>query len=393
MSPFSRVRWQVVIAVLWLVLLLGVSLRSALMPQRQNIWPTFAAAGQRWLHGENLYGVWEPGLDLFRYSPLAAAVLAPLSLLPACVVNPLWRLLNAGVLLAGLAWWCRSVVPLPWTQTQRAWLLLLVIPFALPSLNNGQVNPLVLGFLLSGVAAAFEQRWWLAATFLTVAGLFKVYPLAVALLLVLFHPCQLGPRLLLTLVVGLALPLVLQHPGYVVQQYAAWVEHLLHGDRPRDLSSSWLRDFRLLLLMLDLRLSPPAWLGLQFGSAASCALVCLATRLRRNSERMQLRLATALACGWMTVFGPATESCTWLLLAPPLLTDMLQAWTQPGKLGQRSWLLTSFLLLVLPLPLKWFTAERWLAVLWLPTAGGVLYLVAMLRESGLVRRLQPSIPF
>src|SRR5207237_9491226 len=131
----------------------------------------------------------------YRYSPLVAVCFAPFSLLPDATGAVLWRLLNVGVFIVALAWWSESVLPGPLTRRQRVVLFLLVLPLAVGNLNNGQSNLLVLGLILMAVAALANAggpvtdswRFALAAVCLALASLFKIYPIAIGLLLVVIY--------------------------------------------------------------------------------------------------------------------------------------------------------------------------------------------------------------
>src|SRR5262249_12014393 len=148
--------WERIALAVWLVVLLGICSRLLVSSRSPGVYPIFAGAARHWLAGEDLY---RPGGEPYRYSPLVAICFVPFSVLPDPWGGILWRLLNAGVFLGGLAWWCRVVLPVPITPTRRAILFLLVVPLALGSLNNGQSNALVLGLLLaSGAAGAARRR-------------------------------------------------------------------------------------------------------------------------------------------------------------------------------------------------------------------------------------------
>ena len=71
----------------------------------------------------------------------------------------------------------------------------------------------------------------MAAACVTVACLFKGYPLAVGLLLAAVYPRPFAPRLVLALAAGLALPLLVQRPDYVAQAYRDWLWVLGADDR------------------------------------------------------------------------------------------------------------------------------------------------------------------
>ena len=167
------------------------------MPTRQTVHLNYTKAGQHWLKGTDAYelkydehGKVIPGMGSYRYSPLFAAVIAPVAMLPDPWGGLVWRLVNYVAYLAALVYFFREVVPganLMTVQQQAAWWLLL-IPLSLPSMNNGQANVLMLALMLAAAAAVMREHWNLAALALAGAFYLKLYPLAVAMLFVLVYP-------------------------------------------------------------------------------------------------------------------------------------------------------------------------------------------------------------
>src|SRR5262245_21543334 len=123
-------RW---IVSLWLLLLLAIGARSAWAPARNSVYPIFAQAGRNWHAGLTCYGLVRAHLDIFRFSPVVAAAFVPFGALPDAVGGPLWLTLNAAVFFAGLFWYLRSV-----RDTNQPVILLLILPWALPSFGNLQ---------------------------------------------------------------------------------------------------------------------------------------------------------------------------------------------------------------------------------------------------------------
>lgn len=330
-------RWMLGV---WITLIVLIFLRTALWPGRNSVYPIFADAGHGWLHGTDLYDrhFWKLGIDEFRYSPLIAAMFVPLSLLPDSAGGVLWRLLNIAVFGAGMVAYGRSVFPGRTPPglvgiTCIGWLLL---PLAISSMNNGQANLVVVGTLLLAVAAAHCSRWNLAALALAVAILFKVYPLAVALLLLIVYPRQLGWRLALLLILGVALPFALQDPSYVVRQYAEWLAKLAREDRSRRLLPDMYRDFWLLLRWTQVPLPRPFYLPLQLTVAAGIAAAVLFGRLRRWASADLLRRLFDLGCCWMILFGPATENSTYILIGPTCALAVWEAFAQRRPVWTRA---------------------------------------------------------
>jgi hypothetical protein len=360
-----------VAAVAWVVVFLVISVRVMVKPRRHSVYPIFADAGAKWLAGQDLYQRTDLTLDCYRYGPLVAAAFAPFSLLPDGMGNVLWRALGTAVYLAALAWWARAVLARlpataalqPWTAAQSGVLFLLVLPLSVGNLNNGQSNFLVLGLILLALAGAAEERWNLAGACLAGACLFKVYPIAVGLLLALVYPRRFAGRLAAGLAVGLALPFLLQRPGYVAAQYVRWLEHLGAGDRQDMTVLSTYRDLRLLFRVWLVPLSAHAYLAIQLGVAALIAGICFwksggRRRLlfpgRAADPHEVLLLLLSLSCCWMTVFGAATESATYILLAPALASLVLQIRREGGPRWAWGLVAASYGLFLLAQVANWF---------------------------------------
>jgi hypothetical protein len=366
---------QVAVAV-WVTILVVICGRVLLKPRVNSVYPIFAEAGRHWFYGEALYADRD---EPYRYSPLATVFFVPLTALRDPVGGAVWRLLNAGVYLGALAWWARRVLPGPLTAAQQAGLFVLVVPLSLGSLNNGQSNPLVLGLLLAALAGAAEARWNLATGCLALACLFKVYPIAVGLLLAVVYPRQVVVRLAVAVLAGLALPFCFQEPHYVFAQYTAWLERLRTDDRQGMSPLLWYRDFRLLCHAWGWPLSPTAYRVVQLVTAAAAAASCLAARLAGWRPCQLLPWLLALGCCWMTVFGSATESCTYILLAPPLAWRLLETWLRGGRPGLRGGLLASYGLFAAANVAVWFSGvARPFHALGVQPLAGLLFLICLL---------------
>jgi hypothetical protein len=300
---------------LWVVAVAGILVHVWLKPNSNTLYKVFRAGGARWLASQNLY----PKVDEYIYSPFAAAFFAPLAMLPDRVAGIIWRLLSLGVYAGAFAAWLAK------ERHQRAalaWILLL--PLSVGDFFNGQANPLVIGLLMLAVLACRRERWFAAALCVAIATYFKVYPLAIGLLLAVIHPGKFPWRLAFALAALFGLSLVLQRPVYVWEQYGNWV-HTLGQDPRRTLNYfGTYRDFWLLLRVLRVPISPAGWAVLQaISGAAAAAYLLLAQRRGAPPEKLDFLLLTVGTC-WMLLFGPATESSTYVILAPPLMLALLR---------------------------------------------------------------------
>jgi hypothetical protein len=346
--------WERLAFLAWLIPTVVVAILVFRDPGHHSVYPIFAKAGNDWRAGMDLYN--QTG-DPFRYSPFAAVVFVPLSFLPSGIAPVVWRLSCIATCLAGLSWWSRATLS-SLTNTQRALLFLLTGPLAVGNMYNGQANLLVIGLLLLATAALTRECFNLAAVCLALACLFKVYPLAVALLFLLFYPRRLGPRLILALTAGLLLPFLLQWPDYVASQYTGWLHHLESNDRQLLIRDLWYRDLRLLVTAYVTPMSYQSYQIVEalagLGIAATCVM---AHRLQLPRQRL-LNLVLTLGCCWTTVLGPATESATYVLLAPVASWLMLKATTsERSRVARTAWV-ASYVLLLIAQIASWFPWGR-----------------------------------
>jgi hypothetical protein len=318
-----RARWEIAswertAVLVWAIIVVAVCIRAAVQPYKRTLFTTWEQAGADWEQGRDLYrSSWSPDQDQFRYSPLTAVLLVPFHHLPIRLGGAVWRMLNAAVMLGGFALWLRAA-PSARTSKQQAILFLLLAPLSLSSLNNGQPNPLVIGLLLAALAAVDRERWSWAAALVALATAVKVYPLSMGLLLAVVYPRRFTARLLLALMLAAAIPFACQHGDYVVAQYAHWLQRLGKDQRwdwPPHMSY---RDLWLLIRLFHVPLTPRGYFGVQLISAAGCAALCLTLRLRGWPHRDILAAILVTGTCWMTLLGPATESSTYVLLAPAL---------------------------------------------------------------------------
>jgi hypothetical protein len=313
------------------VALAGVGVRLLVLPAGQrSVFPVFQHAGQGWLDHADLYPEDQkgPGYPLFRYSPPVAAAFVPLALLPTKAGDLVWRAINAAALLGGFALFLRTLPDRRLTSGQTAAAFALLLPATVSGLGNGQCNALVIGLILVGYAAAGEQRFTLSAVALAAATLLKLYPVAPALLLVALHPRPLGWRYGLAMVAGFALPFLLADPSYVARQFDLWARYFLNEDR-----SNWPVE----AANLDLQSVVAWWIGpmttpqyrvVEVAGGLLFAVLATAAARRLGSVDRATPLALGLGCVWMTTLGPATESPTYLLLAPPTALAVVRAWTR-----------------------------------------------------------------
>jgi hypothetical protein len=340
---------NVIVAVLWAAVVLGVCIRIGLVSRDHDVFGTYADAGRKWISSQPLYSYTRG----FVYSPLIAALFGAFSWFPLWLGGILWRLLTVSVFLAGISYWLKEDSATP---KSRHWLVfLLILPLSLGNFNNGQVNPLITGLLMIAIVSAHRSSWAISAICLGVTAYLKIYPLSVALLLVLLYPRQLAWRLLVTMLLMGALSFLLQHPNYVLEQYQRWFSMRAVDDRRMNINIAP-RDFAMLLRAIHINLSSRIFLLLQLFAAVLVAGVCIYGRIRNWSEDRLLVATFTLGTCWMLLFGPATEDATYAMIAPPIALAMARNERIPGWM--RSLAFSSYAVLLIGLILNAFFGLR-----------------------------------
>ena len=320
------VRW-ITIAIWTIAYFLLCGRTLVLKVDAHSVYADFSGAGHHWLNSELLYK--RGGAHEFRYSPLIAAFFVPFDLMPPRFGEFLWRSINFAAFIGGLYACCKVGLPRALSTREICAVFLLCIPLAAGSLNNAQSNPLVLGLMLFAIAGAMRKQWTLCAISIAIATCFKLYPIALGLLLVLRFPWKLGWRLLVALSAAAVLPLLFQHAAYVIDQYTIWVQYLSSEDRQRGPITDWYRDFRALWRVYVMPMRQQTYLMIQLAGAAAIAISCLIAMVRKAPPGLWLAFTFSLACCWMTVLGPATESATYILLAPSVAWGIVLSATDP----------------------------------------------------------------
>jgi len=376
--PSWLLSWAAVLA--WAGAILGLAGRAILSPERATNTARFLRAGEDWIKGEPLY-IYTPNKG-FVYSPLAAVCYAATTWLPTVLANVFWMFISAGLLLAGL-WVMLNKGPfrhIP--QRFHALVYLLVFPLSLGNIDSAQANPIVIGFVMLAVGAANLGRWALAAAAVTAAVYWKVYPLAVGLLLVLVAPQKFSWKLALFLIIGGLLPFLFQKTGYVSSQYWLWYDTRISDNRLNyNLSVAPLDLWFVLVRFAGLPLNDLLYRLIQMGGAAILALLCIYGGIAKWSLDRLLGALFCFVCIWMTLLGPASELHAYLLLAPAVAMAVVESFSRNSSATLRVLSLVAYSLLLLAILRVGFIPQyRELWILTLQPIAAILFMVySMLR--------------
>lgn len=382
---------------LWTALIIGVLIRTTLDvrlfirswwlegrfvfmppdPKSSSVFPVFYTAGERWMSGENLYA----GKSDYLYSPLVAAFFSPLTVMPYWLANIVWRLAAAGAYLVAVRAWLRSGLSRISSEHHAA-VFLILLPMSVGSINNAQSNPLMIALVMLAVLSARASRWWPAALCIAVVTYFKIYPLAAGLLLAVIFMRQFSWRLVAALLALGALSFVLQKPSYVAEQYQNWVGARSSDDRhcgagaPPELATMRPRDLWTLLAACGIELNLRLYFYLQILGGAAIAALCFFGRMKKWGMDRLLTLAFTLVCCWMLLLGPATESATYILLAPAVSFATVEAFSRSFPIWMRAAVAVSAAILIGGMAfISWFGAKRDLWSMSVQQIGTVLFTV------------------
>jgi hypothetical protein len=383
--------WNIGALAIWVVIFLGLAVRTLANPNRATAFTVYRLAGNHWLTAQHLYGDWRG----FVYSPLAAVFFAPFGLLPPGFGNLCWTWLNAGIFLLGVRALLGSGIYSGIKPGYHGIVYLLLVPLVLGNLDTGQANPTVIGLLLLAVAAVPAERWNVAALCIAAATYIKIYPLAVGLILFLMAPRRLGWRLLLALVILGFLPFLFQHWSYVSQQYHEWISTRSADDRRLYPIKDVPLDLWFLLVRLG-HLPIPGFVysAFQILSGGAIALFCLFGVWKNWPKDRLLTGILAFVCVWMTLCGPATELQTYVLLAPAVVLTLIDAFLSPRPLWLRTGLLLVYLLMVLAVARTSFLpSQKGIWILTIQPVAAILFLVCCIAWflSSLRHRVNDSI--
>jgi Glycosyltransferase family 87 len=340
----QRQLWTRSAWVIWTAVLVAMVLRPLVASYRGTSFDTYHLAGSHWLRGENVYSQWMG----FVYSPVVAMFFAPFAYLPSTLANILWRTLNAALLLGGLAAVLKSSLFAGIQERNNGLVYLLLVPLAVGNIDISQANPLVEGLLLAAIAAVYVERWNSAALCVAIATCFKIYPIAVGLLICVIAPRRFIGRMLIALLLLLLVPFAFQHWSYVADQYQAWITTRTAEDRREWPTDKLPLDLWFLIHnFARLPIAPRIYSLFQLGTAGALAFYCAFQTWRGWSKNRVLIGLFCLASIWMTLCGPATESYTYLILAPAVILALVQAFNAPQPTGLQALVAGAYLLQLL----------------------------------------------
>lgn len=289
--------FRVILAV-YTVLTVAGTLQKFLLHNANNFF-VFKYSFHHLLAGKDLYILHlQDHLDLYKYSPAFALLLAPVAVLPDWLGALVWNLLNLLPLLFALRW-------LDIDAGRKAVVMWVLVFELFLSLQNFQSNGLMAALLLLGFICLERGKPFLAALCIVFSFYIKLFGLAAVLLFALY-PRRGRSALYVAfwLVFFAVLPLLVVPPRHLLFLYESWLR-LLRWDSAVSIGLSVAGFCRV-------------YLGLSLPNLPLQAIggMLLALPLLRFSRYSDPRFRATLFCSilvWIIVFNHKAESPTFVI--------------------------------------------------------------------------------
>ncbi len=300
----------------WVLVAVIVFTIVAIDPMGRSATKEYQDASTRWWQGtESLY----KGKNKYLYLPQWAMLYTPFNVLPLRLGEPLWRMVCISTL--AFAIWTAAGQLSP--KNAGAIFLIastLILPSALASARNGQVNmPLAALYLLAAIALA-RERWHLTAVLLALTLALK--PISIVPILL----CgALYPRLILPLILWLAVMFgsawLHPDPQFVTGQYQAFFDKLTNS-AAKPSGHKW-SDYAGILKSIGLTL--PDQINFLIRAAAAVLTLGICFLTLRTKDALRRALAIMLfAVIYLMLFNPRTETNSYVILG--IFIALLAAW-------------------------------------------------------------------
>ncbi len=310
MKPFFR---QVILLTLYSWLLLAPGLVKT---GKNIVTQTYERAAHHIWLGESPYAPPNGNGDLFKYSPSFAALYGAFAYLPDRIQALAWALLGAFVFWTGVSRWKIFSAKNSWLH----WAALALVSMELDiSLRYQQVNALIVGLVLLGLADYRDKKFKSSGFWLALGTNFKILP---GVFVFALPWC--GPFLrsfgLTTLGLFLA-PTLFLGPLGALTAHLDWGRAL-----GSDMGSAGLLDLESVLSRLGF---PLFGTTLRAGVATLTLLILL--KLRKSAaDGILTASGFTFVASALLLLSPRTESPTFVLVAPAYLLLVLE-WTGDKK--------------------------------------------------------------
>lgn len=317
---------------LWVIFACAIAGLAVCQPDR-TVTHNYRDASCDWFAGRPIYA---EGVHGFLYFPHAAILYSPFTLLPSPWGGVAWRIVSIAVLAWAIRRLAGRIVPAEKQGLAFAIMTCLVIPPALPSARNGQMNLMLTALTTLAFVELSTERWRRAALWLCLGAAFKplmLVPMAVAA--VVYRRVRIA--LSLGAMFLLAAPFIAQHRDYVWQQYQVCTQKLLLAGNP-----GWENPGSDLFGLLA-AIGYEAPLEVQtavrvIAGAMTLALAIFAVRRGDTTTAASMHVLALTTC-YLALFNPRMENNGFVIIAPSIGVFAVEALLNAAR-PLAGWLMT-----------------------------------------------------
>ena len=295
----------------WIVLFL-VTAAIIIGGSGRTVVPAYREGALSWIAGEIIYK--HLGVGGFTYLPQAAILFIPFSLSSVVAGEVAWRLVNIAVFSLGIFHFAglaggrtgKKLFPL---------MTLVTLPMAWDCARNGQATLALTGLMLLAVVDVAQQRWWRATLWLSLG--ISVKPLMIVLImLIMAIDRPMSWRIAVGMLVTALVPFLTQHPGYVLEQYAACWKNFTTAAHVGAAEGGWTSPFHALRI-LGIAVPEHVQTALRLAAALGTLALCWLSR-RRHDAIGSAVFVFSLSVAYLMLFSPRTENNTYAMLGPAI---------------------------------------------------------------------------
>ena len=286
----------------------------------RTVVPAYREGAVYWMAGKTIFA--HPGVGGFVYLPQAAVLFIPFALLPVVAGEVLWRFVNIGVFAFGLFQFARVVSGKSGKELFPL-MTLVTLPLAWDCARNGQATLIITGLMLLAAVDIARTRWWRATLWLCLGVAVK--PLVIVLaLLVMVIDRPLSWRLPAGMLLTALFPFLTHHPGYVLEQYAAFWSSLTKAVHVGAVDKGWTTPFNALQLA-GVFVPEKVQTLLRLAAAFGTLVLCWLSRRRHDAVRSAV-FVFSLSVLYLMLFSPRTENNTYAMLGPAVAVFLAGAY-------------------------------------------------------------------
>jgi hypothetical protein len=303
----------------WAVLFL-VTAAIIVSGSGRTVVPAYREGAVSWIAGSLIYH--HIGVGGFTYLPQAAILFIPFSVLPVVAGEVAWRLVNIAVFALGVS----NFAGLAGGRSGKMFfplMTLVTLPMAWDCARNGQATLALTGLMLLAVVDVAQQRWWRATLWLSLG--ISIKPLMIVLvLLIMAIDRPMSWRIAVGMLVTALVPFLTQHPGYVMEQYAACWKNFTTAAHVGAAEGGWTSPFHALRL-IGITVPEPVQTALRLAAALGTLVLCWLSRRRHDAVRSAV-FVFSLSVVYLMLFSPRTENNTYAMLGPAIAVFLAGAY-------------------------------------------------------------------